>query len=134
MFENWLSTFKNKSNRITGSMSVENFKLKTSETLDNIKTSLFEKTNGITSYFKETQSSLPPPKTISTPNLNLDNVKQFDKRLKWPVLVDNKMVWVEYDKQHNSLEVDNDLEQNVVDNIIRVITIDGNSNNVSSIS
>uniref|UniRef100_A0A023F2E1 Putative rho-associated protein kinase 1 n=1 Tax=Triatoma infestans TaxID=30076 RepID=A0A023F2E1_TRIIF len=130
MFENWVSTFRNKSNRITGSISVENFKLKTSETLDNIKTSLFEKTNGITAYFRETQGSLPPPKTTSTPNLNLNNVKQTEnQRLKWPILVDNKMVWVEYDKQHNSLEVDNDLEENVVDNIIRVITIDDNSNN-----
>ncbi|KAK9510431.1 hypothetical protein O3M35_005221 [Rhynocoris fuscipes] len=130
MFENWVSTFKNKSNRITGSLSVENFKLKTSETLDNIKSSLYVKTSGITSYFNGTQGSLPPPKTTSTPNLNLNHVKNREnQRLKWPVLVDNKMVWVEYDKQHNSLEVDNDLEQNVVDNIIRVITIDDNSNN-----
>lgn len=131
MFESFVSNIRSHSNRLTNSLSMENFKLKASETLDNLKSNLTDTTNSISLYFNDVHPRKGPSKTISTPNLN----KFCNDRtnLKWPVLVDNKMVWIDYETYQNELAED-DEEPDIVDRFVRVISVndDGHINcNVS---
>lgn len=120
MFESFVSNIRSHSNRLTNSLSMENFKLKASETLDNLKSNLTDTTNSISLYFNDEQPRKGPSKTISTPNLN--KFCNDKTNLKWPVLVDNKMVWIDYETYQNELAED-DEEPDIVDRFVRVISV-----------
>ncbi|KAL1123708.1 hypothetical protein AAG570_001481 [Ranatra chinensis] len=93
MFENLIANLRTGSSRITESLSVEGLKQKTgrlSETLDNLRCSVFNKTNSLSSYLSEVKGD-PGRRTKtsrSTPNLNQQVVRRMDleegvARMEW---------------------------------------------------
>lgn len=126
MFESFVSSLKSHSYRLTESISIDNFKLKASETLDNLRSNIADKTGNISVYFNDIQSKNGPSRTVSTPNFKKISNENRKPTLKWPVLINNQMVWVDYDTYQNELE--EDLEPDIVDRFVRVITIDEENN------
>ena len=128
MFENFVTNIKTGSARITESLSVENLKSKTtklSETLDNLKTTVINKTNSLSSYLSEAVDIRDgPTKTISTPNLNGAYVRSriSDHNLMWPVLVENQMRWVNYQPSYDDDE-DSVIEPDIIDKFVRVVNM-----------
>lgn len=132
MFESIVSNLKSHSFRLTESISLDNIKLKASESLDNLKSNIPELTGSVSMYFNKPHNS--PSKNTPSPILKKDSIFQNKPILKWPVLVNNQTVWVDYDTYQNELEEEEE-EYDIVDRFVRVISLgedDYTNRNVSA--
>uniref|UniRef100_A0A1B6CT13 Schwannomin interacting protein 1 C-terminal domain-containing protein n=1 Tax=Clastoptera arizonana TaxID=38151 RepID=A0A1B6CT13_9HEMI len=126
MFENIVTNLKNKSSLVSD--SVESLKGKTSSlsnSLFSIKTNLIHKTHSLSSYLTNDHFGNKPTKTsTSAPNLNDNSCKSNEKQndLLWPTLKNNKVEYVSYNPV--ATDDDDDLESNIVDRFVRVVSFD----------
>lgn len=131
MFENIVANIKNKSFRVSDSLSVESLKGKTSrfsETVYNLGSTLIHKTNSLSSYLSVDQfinkkdvivNDEYAKTSMSTPNLvhSIPNGIQSG----WPTVINNKTNYVIYNPM---AEDDYDDDDDIVNRFVRVINVE----------
>ena len=132
MFENIVSNIKNKSFRVSDSLSVESLKGKTSrfsETVCNFGSTLIHKTNSLSSYLSVDQfinkkdvivNDEYAKTSMSTPNLVHNIPNGIQSEMRWPTVINNKSDYVIY----NPMAEDEYDDDDIVNRFVRVINVE----------
>jgi hypothetical protein len=128
MFEDILSNIKAHSAKVSESLTLENLRVRTSRLSDNfdsLKTHTTKLSENIVTTLRKSapryllvQQSDEPQTSVLPADANV----QGKRELKWPVLVDNKMQWITFSTDTESIP--NTDEEDIVERFIRVISVD----------